>query len=91
MPLRKFGDVQTKFHASSPMALYRAEQKGEGSPLLAGAILPSVHRLTNLVTKLNWKPQTFPFPLSQKLTFREVFRGCGGVFSKKPPHNASGS
>ena len=56
-------------------------------PAARGSIVPSVVKLTNLVTKPNWKPQTFPFLLSQKLTFREVFRGCGGVFSKKPPQN----
>ena len=67
------------------MALYREEQKGKGAPLLAGAILPSVHRLKNLVNRLNWKPQTFPFPLSQKLTFREVFEGLGELFSKSSP------
>ena len=78
-----------KFQASSPMALYREEQKGEGSPLLAAAILPSVHKLTNLATELNWKPQTFPFSLSQKLTFREVFEGLGELFSKSSPKTAS--
>ena len=70
-------------------SLYRAEQKGEGSPLLAGAILLSVHKLTNLATELNWKAGTFPFPLSQKLTFREVFEGLGELFSKSSPKNAS--
>ena len=58
-------------------------------PAARGSIVPSVHRLKNLVTKLNWKAGTFPFPLFQKLTFREVFEGLGELFSKSSPKNAS--